>query len=136
MLFQINFNFKIIQLDEIGVENLLNIFSLMPELIKEKKATFKPETVKETDPEIIKLEAELAEARLEEMDLNEPIETVEKRYERLFVLKKENLSSKSKICQQDIHRKMFSDTFVLLLRHQVFKSNLKLNLKQIQTIVY
>ena len=96
----------------------------------------KPETVKETDPEIIKLEAELAEARLEEMDLNEPIETVEKRYERLFVLKKENLSSKSKICQQDIHRKMFSDTFVLLLRHQVFKLNLKLNLKQIQTIVY
>jgi hypothetical protein len=50
-------------LDEIGIENLLNVFSLMPDLEKEKKATFKPATLsEEKDPDMIKLEAEMAEA--------------------------------------------------------------------------
>jgi len=94
----------------------------MPFLVKEKKATFiKPPTIEEKDPEIKKLEEEMAEAELDDIDLNrkEDTESIEKKYERLFVLKKENLSLKSKICQQDIHRKMFNDAFVNLLKNKV-----------------
>jgi len=97
----------------------LNVFSLIPYLVKEKKATFKPPTIEEKDPEIKKLEEEMAEAELDDIDLNKEDESIEKKYDRLFVLKKENLSSKSKICQQDIHRKMFNDSFVNLLKNKV-----------------
>ena len=31
----------------------MNVFSLMPYLVKEKKATFKPPTIEEKDPEIV-----------------------------------------------------------------------------------
>ena len=111
-------------MDETGIENLLNVFSLMPDLVKEKKATFKPSTLpEEKDPDMIKLEAEMAEAALDGVDLTKETdeEPIEKKYEKFFALKKENLSSKSKICQQDTHRKMFNDSFVNLLKHQVIK---------------
>ncbi len=115
-------------MDEIGIENLLNVFSLMPDLEKEKKATFKPATLsEEKDPDMIKLEAEMAEAELLGADLNKetPEDSTEKKYEKFLALKKEKLSAKSKISHRDTHRKMFNDSFVNLLKHQVNEKTIK-----------
>lgn len=104
----------------------MNILSITPDLIKEKKVTFKPATEEETetknDEDLLKLEAELLETPLDQVlpKKKDELESIEKRYEKLYALKKENLSSKSKICQQDVHRKMFNDAFVNLLKNQVY----------------
>ena len=101
----------------------------MPDLEKEKKVTFKPPTLpEEKDPDMIKLEAEMAEAELLRADLSKetPEDSTEKKYEKFFALKKEKLSPKSKISQQDTHRKMFNDSFVNLLKHQVNEEKKKI----------
>lgn len=86
------------------MDNLLSLFSVIPNLVKEKAPEKREEMVPdesiETSPDSI-----LDTSKVEEDT-------------KLFVLKKEFLTSSSKIIQQDVHRKMFNDCFVNFLKNQ------------------
>lgn len=77
------------------MQNLLNIFAIMPGLVKQDKK--KQEN---------KLDDKIEQEKSDDLV-------------KLFALKREYLVADSKIIQQDIHRKMFNDSVVNFLKNQV-----------------
>ncbi len=115
-------------------ENMLNLFSVMPGLTKDKPAPKKLPKVEEDEKMDEKMDDEAMmlkefnenkeEAKPEKVE-NEPEDAI-----KLFALKLDNLTENSKVCQKDAHRKLFNDSFVILLRHHViyvFKLSSNLN---------
>lgn len=83
-------------INETILENVLNIFVVMPGLVKdEEKPNAEPDNNTETSSNFAD------------------------NGQKLFALKKENLAENSKITQQDIHRKLFNDCFVNFLKNQL-----------------
>lgn len=87
------------------LENMLNIFAVIPGLVTEEKQTPKTDSANDTESQ--------PDQSLEEPKNNSPNE------QKLFVLRKENLAVNSKITQQEVHRKLFNDCFVNYLKNQL-----------------
>lgn len=111
------------KMNETIMTNLLNIFSIMPELIKDKSQSSSGDK-EEIEKRMI--ETELTEKELNEFMTKESNEAEKadliktgKKYQNFFALNPVNLSSKSKVCFQDVHRKFFNDCLVNLLKNQL-----------------
>lgn len=121
------------KVDESVMTNLLSIFSIMPELTKDSTVSAKfglnnEQTLDEKEKKI--METELSEKELNELmtadnskNQNEnhtaELSKTGIKYINYFVLNSEKLSSKSKVCFQDIHRKFFNDCINALLKYKL-----------------
>ena len=106
--------------------NILNLFIIMPELVKDQKSAVNSEKADKEEIERKMIETELTEKELNELMTKEAAEPEKadliktgKKYSNFFALNPENLSSKSKVCLQDVHRKFFNDCVVNLLKNQL-----------------
>ena len=96
-------------INETCLENILNLFALMPNLVKEDKKKSKPKSMDED----LGIEMDASEEKTESVTDTESSEI------KLFALKNENLVANSKIIQQDAHRKLYNDCFVNFLKNQL-----------------
>jgi hypothetical protein len=116
------------------MSNLLGIFSIMPELTKDSRVANKfslnneQTTLDETEKTI--MEAEFTEKELNEFMTTDNSKArndavgadlfkTGKKFQNFFALNPEKLTSKSKICHQDVHRKFFNDCIVGMLKNQI-----------------
>ncbi|CAF0995006.1 unnamed protein product [Brachionus calyciflorus] len=76
------------------LENIVNLFSVTPGLVKEEKKKSVPKPLHDLDMDLDGIDIKISE-------------------------EKENLVANSKVIQQDGHRKLFNDCFVNLLKHQL-----------------
>jgi len=120
------------KLNDIMMINLMNIFSIIPELVKNSNIQNKF-GLKNENTDLDETEKKIMESEFTEKELNEfmtkdnskpenetPAEIkTGKKYANFFVLQSEKLTSKSKVAHQDIHRKFFNDCVVNLLKNQL-----------------
>ncbi|CAF0729897.1 unnamed protein product [Brachionus calyciflorus] len=100
------------------LENILNLFSVTPGLVKEEKKKPIPKPSDDLDMDLdlngIDGDSKKNDELKTESENSEESDDI-----KLFALKKQNLVANSKIIQQDAHRKLFNDCFVNFLKHQL-----------------
>lgn len=102
------------------IDNLLNLFALMPGVEKDKKTetTSGEENVEVNQEGINDLDAEL-EKEMANGDAEKEEQTKEKEQDKLFLLKEDLLTSDSKVIDLDVHRKLYNDCLVQFLKNKV-----------------
>ena len=109
--------------------NLLNVLAVMPGLVKQKSKSKAEKAKIEADEALADADLDAVsdsaptppqqekngngEVKLADEDSGDEIAV------KLFALQQDKLTANSKICQQDVHRKLFNDCFVALLQNQV-----------------
>ncbi len=122
------------KITEVIMSNLLSVFVGIPELTKDSGVK-KKFALNNEQTDLDEKEKAIIEAELTEKELNEFMTTdnskarneaasvdlfkTGKKFKNFFALNPEKLTSKSKICYQDVHRKFFNDCVVGLLKNQM-----------------
>ena len=117
------------EVNQICFENLVQLFATMPGLIKQVEKTrikLKPLEPEDQDNQN-QTDSKATEENVENNNKNEKeessaeIQNGQQELIKLFILSKETLTDDSKILQIDVHRKMYNDCIVKLLKYEVLK---------------
>ena len=112
--------FLIFKPNEICLENLLNIFSIMPGLEKQRMENNRFKKKENNENEEEKEESKNEKVNGNEQDNSiENINPINDEELKLFILKKEYLTKNSKVTDKDVHRKLYNDSLVNFLKNKV-----------------